>query len=387
MDSLNFQFFEQGLSQKETKKPNCAICGDVGDGHHFGLDACRACAAFFRRTVALGKKFECRQQGACKINTIIRSICKSCRLNKCLNLGMKRSCVQPRRDKPQKEEKLILPSMNVSPADIEVSCIEVPIAVEAMPILQKMLANYEKLKNSRNIIHRREGDNIFEKRTPRSLKFRETLEILSNEMSLVADWIGWCFNEFEFLPTDQKSILFSNFSVNFIVLERAFLTSKHNNLNQWVLQSGDYIQIDNLEEFFTDEQLKIDGTKLAKLFKPSLEQNDNFHKLLKSEKIEMYDFLVFVVLLFWDHGIVGQTEECREISKKMKSNVTNEYIYYLKYIQKNENPVCQLTMLVSILTCLQRIVCRLREDMSLAHVFDGYTLPPNLYNIIIGRYI
>lgn len=41
MDSLNFQFFEQGLSQKETKKPNCAICGDVGDGHHFGLDACR----------------------------------------------------------------------------------------------------------------------------------------------------------------------------------------------------------------------------------------------------------------------------------------------------------------------------------------------------------
>src|SRR5690349_20537463 len=38
----------------------CAVCGSDADGQHFGADACRACAAFFRRTVARGLKYVCR---------------------------------------------------------------------------------------------------------------------------------------------------------------------------------------------------------------------------------------------------------------------------------------------------------------------------------------
>jgi len=45
----------------------CAVCGSGADGQHFGADACRACAAFFRRTVARGLKYVCRFSGDCEV--------------------------------------------------------------------------------------------------------------------------------------------------------------------------------------------------------------------------------------------------------------------------------------------------------------------------------
>ncbi|EGT38227.1 hypothetical protein CAEBREN_19210 [Caenorhabditis brenneri] len=52
-------------NQKE--KNTCSICLEPGDGFHFGAQACKACAAFFRRSVALKKTYQCRGDGYCDI--------------------------------------------------------------------------------------------------------------------------------------------------------------------------------------------------------------------------------------------------------------------------------------------------------------------------------
>uniref|UniRef100_A0A0N5ADY5 Nuclear receptor domain-containing protein n=1 Tax=Syphacia muris TaxID=451379 RepID=A0A0N5ADY5_9BILA len=57
-------------------------------GYHFGVIACRACAAFFRRTVALNLKYRCRFDEQCPINKSVRCMCRKCRLAKCLKMGM-----------------------------------------------------------------------------------------------------------------------------------------------------------------------------------------------------------------------------------------------------------------------------------------------------------
>uniref|UniRef100_A0AC35FE23 Uncharacterized protein n=1 Tax=Panagrolaimus sp. PS1159 TaxID=55785 RepID=A0AC35FE23_9BILA len=75
----------------------CAVCGDKGDGQHFGADACRACAAFFRRTIAGKMKYVCRFENNCAINKTLRCMCRSCRLTKCLEVGMNPSAVQASR--------------------------------------------------------------------------------------------------------------------------------------------------------------------------------------------------------------------------------------------------------------------------------------------------
>lgn len=387
MDSS--QNFDDIHSRRKTEKGNCSICDDVGDGCHFGAEACRACAAFFRRTVALGKEYECRQQGFCTVNSIVRSICKSCRLNKCLEVGMKPSCVQPKRDIcRKKEEEKMSTSVCLFSIDHSPSTSEIPLipSFDSMPIFARMKECYEKLENSRNVVHRIEGDNIFEKKTPRALNFRVTLEMSSKEVSLVADWIEWCFDDFRLLPMDQKNLLFLNFAPLFIILERAYLTSRYGEKNQMILPSRDYVEIDKLEEYFTDIDNGICGKKLAKLFQPSVHLNEHLHDMMRSEKVDLYDFFALTVSLFWDHGLVGQTAECSEISRKMKLDIVKEYTYYLKHFKGEEDPIGQMALKISILTALQRVSHRFQEDMSLAHIFDVYTIPSNVYAVIVGRY-
>ncbi|VDM25625.1 unnamed protein product [Toxocara canis] len=53
--------------EKEDTASTCGVCGDVSDGQHFGAVACRACAAFFRRSTVTDRKYTCRFDGDCPI--------------------------------------------------------------------------------------------------------------------------------------------------------------------------------------------------------------------------------------------------------------------------------------------------------------------------------
>uniref|UniRef100_A0A914RSF2 Nuclear receptor domain-containing protein n=1 Tax=Parascaris equorum TaxID=6256 RepID=A0A914RSF2_PAREQ len=53
--------------EKEDSCSTCGVCGDVSDGLHFGAIACRACAAFFRRSTVSDRKYTCRFDGDCPI--------------------------------------------------------------------------------------------------------------------------------------------------------------------------------------------------------------------------------------------------------------------------------------------------------------------------------
>ncbi|VDL72371.1 unnamed protein product [Nippostrongylus brasiliensis] len=67
-------------------------------GFHFDAQSCSACAAFFRRTVSLNKKFDCiANRNDCQVHYSMHQICRSCRFEKCLKAGMNRTGVQPRK--------------------------------------------------------------------------------------------------------------------------------------------------------------------------------------------------------------------------------------------------------------------------------------------------
>ncbi|PIC36973.1 hypothetical protein B9Z55_015775 [Caenorhabditis nigoni] len=79
----------------------CAICDSVALSLHFGAPSCKACAAFFRRTVALDITYDCITGNQdCEVNHERRMACKKCRYQKCINNNMQRYLVQSKRERP-----------------------------------------------------------------------------------------------------------------------------------------------------------------------------------------------------------------------------------------------------------------------------------------------
>ncbi|GMT21444.1 hypothetical protein PFISCL1PPCAC_12741, partial [Pristionchus fissidentatus] len=73
----------------DDKSRNCLICSTPNSSVHFGIDACRACTAFFKRATLSGKVYPCRQgQRRCVVNREDPFMCRRCRFDKCLAIGM-----------------------------------------------------------------------------------------------------------------------------------------------------------------------------------------------------------------------------------------------------------------------------------------------------------
>ncbi|XP_024878943.1 protein embryonic gonad-like [Temnothorax curvispinosus] len=70
----------------------CKVCGEPAAGFHFGAFTCEGCKSFFGRSYNnLSSIADCKNDGKCVINKKNRTACKSCRLRKCLHVGMSKS--------------------------------------------------------------------------------------------------------------------------------------------------------------------------------------------------------------------------------------------------------------------------------------------------------
>ncbi|XP_012886099.1 PREDICTED: nuclear receptor subfamily 1 group I member 3 [Dipodomys ordii] len=72
---------------------NCVVCGDRATGYHFHALTCEGCKGFFRRTVSKSTGPTCPFAGNCEVNKAQRRHCPACRLQKCLNAGMRKDMI------------------------------------------------------------------------------------------------------------------------------------------------------------------------------------------------------------------------------------------------------------------------------------------------------
>uniref|UniRef100_A0A0N5A1S5 Nuclear receptor domain-containing protein n=1 Tax=Parastrongyloides trichosuri TaxID=131310 RepID=A0A0N5A1S5_PARTI len=80
----------------------CKICGAHASGFHFDAQSCSACAAAFRRNVALNRTFICDTgKNNCIISFKQSKNCRACRYRKCFEAGMKAEAVKAGKDQSQ----------------------------------------------------------------------------------------------------------------------------------------------------------------------------------------------------------------------------------------------------------------------------------------------
>ncbi|CAI5455158.1 unnamed protein product [Caenorhabditis angaria] len=367
------------------KKP-CSVCGEPGDGAHFGAEACRACAAFFRRSVALGKVYVCRAMGSCEIQKNVRCMCRSCRYAKCIAVGMRKSAVQRHRDVPIKNspsEEIELPQKIVP--------IITDIAVTSdygMPTLNLMNENYLVMSSLRTVIHNRQGDNIFTKREPRALAYKEANNVHLKEIGVVADWVVKSFPDFERLILEQKKLVYRNFFLPFIILECGYTCCLNDRTDHLYLPSGDYIDCTRPEIFYNDQNghplMSVEDA--VRMFGPSFDiYRRNILDPMRREKVDAYEFFTLCSLVLWDHGLEGQTEDCANLARLSRDRILREVLFYYRTQKNIEDPSMRLANLLVLLPALQRSVRRFQEDVEITHVFNVSSVEEKFYELVSGR--
>ncbi|XP_057171332.1 nuclear receptor subfamily 1 group I member 3 isoform X3 [Ursus arctos] len=83
----------EAMAGGEDGPRSCMVCGDRATGYHFHALTCEGCKGFFRRTVSKSTDLTCPFAGSCKVNKAQRRHCPACRLQKCLEAGMKKEMI------------------------------------------------------------------------------------------------------------------------------------------------------------------------------------------------------------------------------------------------------------------------------------------------------
>ncbi|CAD5233849.1 unnamed protein product [Bursaphelenchus xylophilus] len=82
------------------KIDRCAVCEDAATGVHYNVMSCFGCKTFFRRAIVNSRRYYCEKENTCDVTQRSgRQGCKSCRLQKCFDVGMNLKCLKPRRDR------------------------------------------------------------------------------------------------------------------------------------------------------------------------------------------------------------------------------------------------------------------------------------------------
>ncbi|NWX47307.1 NR1I3 protein, partial [Steatornis caripensis] len=83
----------EGEDAEPAEEKVCAVCGDRATGYHFHVMTCEGCKGFFRRSINKGIRFTCPFAQSCPITKAKRRQCQACRLQKCLDVGMRKDMI------------------------------------------------------------------------------------------------------------------------------------------------------------------------------------------------------------------------------------------------------------------------------------------------------
>ncbi|GMR57101.1 hypothetical protein PMAYCL1PPCAC_27296, partial [Pristionchus mayeri] len=208
------------VMSNENHPITCRVCSTPNTSLHFGIEACRACAAFFKRATLLEKKYPCRAgDRKCDVARAGQLACRGCRFDKCKAVGL--VYTGPLR-KHSKEQKRVIEAV---PADLDVP------STSAGSLLGRIGEEYEKsyrIREARELEILRQIPN--NRRVPNFMQevYTGTVDLLIHAVTLIVEQM-WPFYRSVFpslseLPMNEQAALYRSHLPHFLQIETYFRT-------------------------------------------------------------------------------------------------------------------------------------------------------------------
>uniref|UniRef100_A0A7E4W272 Nuclear receptor domain-containing protein n=1 Tax=Panagrellus redivivus TaxID=6233 RepID=A0A7E4W272_PANRE len=228
----------------------CLICGEDATGKHYGVQPCCAgCKTFFRRAVIQRQDTKCRRPGVCEEEPSVRKMCRACRYAKCLEIGMSKEALQPRRDLIGCRR--VNQNRRACPTD---AAEEPPVPPPMTEIQMEQLRFIQQLTVTDESIRERKFDMIRTKMEAKKLaemiregrmstdKFSVMLAsdisaVTQVEMVTMMEW-AQTLPGFMTLPLVDRVTLLKRFAVHHLILEHGYYTANLNVKDVWFISNG-----------------------------------------------------------------------------------------------------------------------------------------------------
>ncbi|GMS95026.1 hypothetical protein PENTCL1PPCAC_17201 [Pristionchus entomophagus] len=336
---------------------SCLICTSPITSTHFGLDACRACCLFFKRTKLAGRKFDCPGKGNCIIKKDDNTTCRKCRFDRCVEVGMEYEgpLRKPRKMKEVKKE------IESSSSSFEQS----PSTSSPRPsesILERIDREYKVCTESR-LIQEKNLHIIFTlPRVPHISMdlFLSNLSFSKKSFKItIFECLTFVRKAFptitQLLIEEQRSVL-KNFVIKFSIIEGHYRTVKLWNDDRYYMSSlTTCFDISNKESWLPESEMHKERKNLLGTMKSyTTDQFSIIFPTLRKAELTDVEFHGLLALAFCDLADVDKGTKDR-VMRLVDSTRMETFSDLQRYYTKEMNLTDYSTRIGNLVTLIQLV--------------------------------
>lgn len=396
-------------STSSTNSEFCKICNLSAHGLHFGVVTCRACAAFFRRTVVESSqdKYYCRrEENECVIKRGARYNCKACRFKKCIELGMTSVNIKWHRDSfysKRNRSKKMIPHEEAerfkgitkpdgkakTTVDVSETKQRICKILNSNPSKSLESRNFNRLEMTECALHRWR-----EKQLPESemehlieLPITKLFKILTKQMLTMAEWLSYSL-DFQKLEAEQK---YQFFKLTWNIWR------KFERYQMSLEMFGDKVVTE--KKFAVDNQNFVTSATKLRFFEISDESDECLNRCFFDAWREMFlqitkplqylkpttiEVAFMLSEICWQIAGKSMQGDILELSERVRDELANNLHDHYKSYSTQTNYAGRLIGLTKIVNSMIKFHTELKDRMAIVRIFDVFRVDlsePDLFDL------
>ncbi|CAI2326311.1 unnamed protein product [Caenorhabditis sp. 36 PRJEB53466] len=335
----------------------CLICGEPSTGKHYGIVACLGCKTFFRRAVVQRQDTSCKRERACDVTTMARKACRACRYRKCLESGMSKEALQPRRDLIGCRRIRSRPSCSNSTPTPPRPHIE--DKSQYLALLDNLTTIDERLRSKKlEVVGSRQAAIDLSKQAKQGCSSisdtsgastsryvpggtppgsdHKMMVMLGTDISVATQtellmMLEWTrtLPVFANLPVSDKGVILKRFAVHCLILEHGYYTAAANIDDVWLITNGTCMPR-NVEKLEEGSRISVSADRRwrqEKLYKQMTDCCiDEVATPLRNLKMSPQEMVVIKIIVLFNCGCSSDYSEISESSRRVVLTFRNKVI-------------------------------------------------------------